>query len=72
MLVLLRVQNVGIEGDIIAVDPWRIEYIRPAHLEENVCYLNSGGVSWRVEESFDQLVAKINKARKEVAHVGIT
>lgn len=66
MLVLLMVHGVGKDSvTLLALDPWKIEHIRPAHLEDNVCYVSTGTSSWRVESSFEDLIIKINKARME-------
>lgn len=65
MLVLIKVHNIGSETLMtIAVDPWKVEYIRPAYMEDDVCYLNCGGIGWRVGESFEDVIRKINDARK--------
>lgn len=64
MLVTLEVQTPMAGGNMkIAVDPWKVEHIRPLPMEPNVCYLIIAQTNWRVNSSFEDLVAKINNAR---------
>ena len=66
MLVVLTVHNVGSDSFMtIAVDPWKVQYIRPVYMEEDTCYLNVGDTTWRVNSSFEDLVNNLNAARKE-------
>lgn len=64
MLVVLTVHNVGSDSSMtIAVDPWKVQYIRPVYMEQDTCYLNIGDTTWRVDSSFEDLVTRINNAR---------
>ena len=63
MLVTIRVNSLGNTATDIAIDPWKVQYIRPVFMEENTCYLSIGETTWRVDSSFESLVNIINTAR---------
>ena len=65
MLVLVTVQTVSMGKVMIAIDPWKVEQISPAPFEDNMCNLTLSTHNLRVESSFEDLVTKINNARKE-------
>ncbi len=67
MLVLLSIQTVALGKMTVAIDPWKVEQISPAPFEQNICNVNMSGHNLRVESSFEELVTKINNARKESA-----
>jgi hypothetical protein len=66
MLIILEVQTVAVGSVKIAIDPGKVACIRPAPMEPDVSYLEINETNWRVNSSFEDLVDKINKARKEI------
>ena len=69
MLISIQVNSLGNPKMQIAIDPWKVDSIRPVFMEENTCYLTIGENTWRVNSSFEDLVNIINTARKGVQHV---
>lgn len=65
MLVLVTVQTVALGKMTMAIDSWKVEQISPAPFEENMCNVTISNHNLRVECSFEDLVTKINNARKE-------
>jgi len=64
MLILVTVQTVSMGKVMIAIDPWKVEQISPAPFEDNMCNLTLSAHNLRVESSLEDLVTKINNARK--------
>lgn len=65
MLVLISIQTVALGKMTVAIDPWKVEQISPAPFEDNMCNVTISNHNLRVESSFEDLVNKINTARKE-------
>lgn len=65
MFVMLRVRNVGANVTMdIAVNPLKVEYVRPAYMEEDCCYISLTDTNFRIEESFEAVVDKLQKAKE--------